>query len=38
MDILVAPLLSAAAGAVIVWLALRGRAGVLAERLRAAQE
>jgi len=38
MDILVAPLLAAAAGAVIVWLALRGRAGVLAERLRAAQE
>ena len=35
MEILVAVLLSAAAGAAIVWLALRGRAAVLAERLRA---
>jgi DNA recombination protein RmuC len=35
MDLLLAALLSAAAGAAIVWLALRGRAGVLAERLRA---
>jgi DNA recombination protein RmuC len=38
MDTLLAVLLSAAGGAAIVWLALRGRAGVLAERLRAEQD
>jgi len=38
MGYVLAALLSAAAAAAIVWLALRGRAGVLAERLRAEQD